>query len=563
MEEAPSLKDVKADRVLYLVNGKEWSSDDSNDEDFVVKGQKVAKRKVRNKNLVLDTPPVPSSPVVGKFVIKRTSKDNGEDKFTFRRKRRSKNDRFGAAKPTVRKKGSGRKRARTTDTSNDEVEISTDIQAIPWFTIMPVEVLHIIFKMVIRTEGAVPFLERASEVCELWKMAADHSSLWTHIDLSKPKVTMTITELMTLSRTRFASSRELSLANWGLSLDATTIQTISEECPLLTSLNVSGCLRVTGSVLRHVVDKCPNLTSLDLSHVQAYGTGKDTVSGSSISYLASKLGSKIVHLNISGNVVRALRGILTIISEGFPHLRELDMSGCSTASRDAVLIPMEKLQQGCTKLKVLRLANIFDMRLASIPLTEQASSPGFPELEELSLAKSYDNFDVGLDEPSFERILKSSCKLRLLDVRGCSRITSSSLVRIPAWDLEHLFLSGCTGAVNSGLEIVFQKWAHSLVQVDLSWNNQSGESINLAVKALAESTSSESPLRMLDVCGSAVSFESVKAVLCNCPSLEVLNLSSCRGLPRGIKRAYDVDSIVKLKSDVEALKATELSSPPL
>jgi F-box/leucine-rich repeat protein 6 len=41
-----------------------------------------------------------------------------------------------------------------------------------------------------------------------------------------------------------------------------------------------------------------------------------------------------------------------------------------------------------------------------------------------------------------ERILKSSHKLKLLDVRGCSRVSDSSLVRVPAWDLEHLFLSG-------------------------------------------------------------------------------------------------------------------------
>lgn len=51
-----------------------------------------------------------------------------------------------------------------------------------------------------------------------------------------------------------------------------------------------------------------------------------------------------------------------------------------------------------------------------------------------------------------ERILKSSHKLKLLDVRGCSRVSDSSLVRVPAWDLEHLFLSGkfcwCTACKN-------------------------------------------------------------------------------------------------------------------
>lgn len=47
-----------------------------------------------------------------------------------------------------------------------------------------------------------------------------------------------------------------------------------------------------------------------------------------------------------------------------------------------------------------------------------------------------------MDDEGIERLLKSSTKLRLLDVRGCSKLTDSGLVRVPAWDLEHLFLSG-------------------------------------------------------------------------------------------------------------------------
>lgn len=47
----------------------------------------------------------------------------------------------------------------------------------------------------------------------------------------------------------------------------------------------------------------------------------------------------------------------------------------------------------------------------------QASSPGFPELEELSLAVD-GNLSVGMNDSELERILKNSHKLRLLDVRG-------------------------------------------------------------------------------------------------------------------------------------------------
>lgn len=123
-----------------------------------------------------------------------------------------------------------------------------------------------------------------------------------------------------------------------------------------------------------------------------------------------------------------------------PNLQVLDLSNVRTATRDTVCINIEQLQQGCPKLRVLRLTNSL-IRLSAIPLKDQAASLGFPHLEELSIAvdpKSY----ISLDNASMERILKNAHKLRLLDVRGCTSITNSSLVRVPAWDLEHLFLSG-------------------------------------------------------------------------------------------------------------------------
>lgn len=40
----------------------------------------------------------------------------------------------------------------------------------------------------------------------------------------------------------------------------------------------------------------------------------------------------------------------------------------------------------------------------------------------------------------------------------------------------------------------------------------------------------------LNLCGSAVSLEAVKEILIHCPYLNSINLASCRGLPRGVKR---------------------------
>lgn len=70
-------------------------------------------------------------------------------------------------------------------------------------------------------------------------------------------------------------------------------------------------------------------------------------------------------------------------------------------------------------------------------------SPGFPDLEELSVASLAAESRLINDE-CLQRILKTSTKLQLLDIRGCARLTHDSLIRLPTWDLKHLFISGCS-----------------------------------------------------------------------------------------------------------------------
>ena len=59
--------------------------------------------------------------------------------------------------------------------------------------------------------------------------------------------------------------------------------------------------------------------------------------------------------------------------------------------------------------------------------------------------------------------------------------------------------------------------------------------------------------RSLDLCGSSVTFAPVRQVLVNCGRLRTLNLSSCRALPRGIKRLYDgVTQLTNLRAAIRA-----------
>lgn len=67
--------------------------------------------------------------------------------------------------------------------------------------------------------------------------------------------------------------------------------------------------------------------------------------------------------------------------------------------------------------------------------------------------------------------------------------------------------------------------------------------------------------RTLNLCGSSVSLDPVKAVLLKCPNLHSINLQSCRALPRGIKRLYTGLAVTELRQSFQDKPKTEESDP--
>ncbi len=64
--------------------------------------------------------------------------------------------------------------------------------------------------------------------------------------------------------------------------------------------------------------------------------------------------------------------------------------------------------------------------------------------------------------------------------------------------------------------------------------------------------------RKLNLCSTAISFKPLAKMLKFCNTLEHLNLSGCRGLPRGIKSLYsNREAINLLKKDIVDGKFTE------
>ncbi|XP_054737432.1 uncharacterized protein LOC129243958 isoform X1 [Anastrepha obliqua] len=406
-----------------------------------------------------------------------------------------------------------------------------------WGARIPPELLFKIFEILIDREGCLPTLCRLARVCTLWRNVSLTPSLWKSMDLStwiKDKY-RTELKLKWFVDNRCSECTELNVANWKMSDINCFLNKLAVGCPNLISITLSGWKGFTSGQLAYLTENMQKLQRLDLSSINVeMNASKSAVGPQSLCIALRTMNSRLTHLYLAHNRLAGIPQIVSTLATHCPNLVNLDLSNVNTQATSHGIFHIEKLQHGCPKLKVLRVTNSH-ITWSNATLQETMDSPGFPELEELSVAALTDECRVFGDD-HLQRILKTSSKLKLLDVRGCARLTHESLIRLPAWDIKHLFLSFCsvTRDVGSGLELIASKWAHSLIELDLAWANVQ-QPLDNALRALAEK-GSESPLAHLNLCGSSVSDEAVKEILANCAHMSSINLSSCRGLPRGVKR---------------------------
>lgn len=125
------------------------------------------------------------------------------------------------------------------------------------------------------------------------------------------------------------------------------------------------------------------------------------------------------------------------------------------------------------------------------------------------------------------------------------------MIRLPTWDIEKLVVAGCSAVSASadGLELMVKKWARGLKELDVSGTSGS-RTINNAFEALIDSAP-DTVIRKLNICSTSASIKPLTRLLKNCPTIEYLNLSSCRGLPRGMKRLHaNKEAVLQLKNDI-------------
>ncbi|KAM9838943.1 F-box/LRR-repeat protein 6 [Aulostomus maculatus] len=417
-----------------------------------------------------------------------------------------------------------------------EPEKATDQR---WAQSLPEEVLINIFQLVVVQDGAVPFLCRVGRVCRLWNVAASSPVLWRKVTVSYcwiapgksqlPKTEAKIKETFSwLAHNRFSQLREFSLHHWTKNVNY-AIDLVSRLCPHLGSLTLSYCTGLTETAFHSLGLHSRSLQSLNLQYTEFQVDGL-------LGYLENH-GVQIRHILFTHGLKNDR--LLTAITRGCcPDLELLEVN-TKLDSKDCELpVCIQALQVACPKLKTFRMLNVRPLHKTMRNGAE--STPGFPLLEELCIATTSYSY---MSDKDLWDILFGSTRLRVLDLRGCSRITPSGLAALPCLELECLFwgqyFSSHVGSSSTkkGLHLVTQKWSQTLQQLDIANQLFSEEDLETAMSHLAQATDAET-LRSLNLSGTRITPPALRPIIGLMTALNYLNLSSCRYLPRGLKRIY-------------------------
>ncbi|XP_054166310.1 F-box/LRR-repeat protein 6-like [Oppia nitens] len=420
---------------------------------------------------------------------------------------------------------------------------------------LPKEILIRIFDYVLvddknRTQSMI----NLSQVCESWRnLITTTPLLWKSLDLQTfSEVDFAYNDLFAILNENelFDHLKALNLSSWNGSNAERVLDEIAVRCAdRLNELTLKNCKNISSQFLTTLSTYCPNIIILDISAITAasHQNSQSPFATTVFRPYLEKCGNNLISLNISENTMPSFHGCITSIMDFCPNLQLLDISNVESLTKTAS-IPVEKIQTSCPNLRIFRAANI-----AFTVSTSGSQTDGFKALEELSIPSKSD-FSTAIMQNAhtdnvLEQLTKNAENLKLLDIRGARYLSHRALVKIPAWNIQHLSISNCPKLNTDQLEMVFTKWNRSLIDVDLSWNT-SEDSVTSCIKLLCEVGKEESQLRTLQLRGSAVSYECIKILFKSCPKLESLDLQSCRGLPRGIKRSYSGEELILLKNEV-------------
>lgn len=396
-----------------------------------------------------------------------------------------------------------------------------------WGDIIPAELLAIIFRLVIGVDSAVPVLLRLGHVCSLWRRVSLLPKLWRRVSL---------VDLRRLTNEEF-------------------VRLCSHQLKHSKSLEISACHKLREEGYMAMADNCQRLQQLSVSKVSSYFTAasldavsrnldqlqclslvdlRGGVNSRSLAKMVEMRGSQLTVLSLSGSGGVGLALIRSIACRCC-ELTHLDLS--STPLRS---LPIDDLQRGCPHLRALHLDHL---GITSSHRSKEEAL-GFEELHILTVANS----TLSPAVQTVTLLLHNSLQLHTLDLRAwCDPVYNSLTRALPAniSDLHHLLVARWK-YVNITDFMTAISIYRQLVELDLSYCPGINDD---AVSFLAQTPVALS-LTTLDLSSTQITAAGLRTVVAACPHLTSINLTGCRGVPRGLKQKHDKGSLQLLRKSL-------------
>ncbi|GFX30905.1 f-box domain-containing protein [Trichonephila clavipes] len=152
------------------------------------------------------------------------------------------------------------------------------------------------------------------------------------------------------------------------------------------------------------------------------------------------------------------------------------------ASCERPIFPIEHMQNCLPKLKVLCLGYPIQLFYDSASTAE-----GSPELTIFTYHVPCHRVMKKIDDKNFKKLLMKSPHLKELNIKGYPCISALNLYSLPTADLEKLNVAGTELYLSKNFGNVLQRWSHSLIESDVSYECDSR--INDCLRSFASSGS--------------------------------------------------------------------------
>ncbi|XP_004365073.1 hypothetical protein CAOG_00202 [Capsaspora owczarzaki ATCC 30864] len=456
---------------------------------------------------------------------------------------------------------------------------------------LPHEVLFLILQSAVSRFGAVPLLCRTSRVSRLWNAVSSDPLLWRSVDLSNCADRLSLQRWQSLAAMhRWTRLEQISLANNAWLVDSALANLVA-ACPTLTAVDVAGCWRISPVGLRSLLG-LPKLTSFTARGGEPplglYASGSSRRDGGS-----SQNAEDAAPWRRTDPLTPAF---LSELATTHPELKELSISfahleGISSFESLRLLTSLNlcfvkgyvhavELVRCFPNLESLFLAELGEhLPYPALLLQDRRRAtpqPGLTHLRHFICTSQNPDFaqSVRTDvSTSVMGLITPSLSLETLNLEGMCGTQALAFHEIlatrPIWRLN---LSNTRATLNATalkrLKIAFvlpemrrqstyrvlKAWVTNLKELYLdrcSWAD--GSLLDVMVKIAREETN-KMPLRILSLVGSRPTAKPLARLIGVAPYLVVVDLTSCRGIPRGFKRRFKGRAaILELQAELDRI----------